>query len=141
MKDLIKKTQKELNVNKLSICCLIIFSIFSCSVKKGDFYKKEVYEIIRKKSKNGFSQLKFYTFSFYNKNETIPASIEINGVVTHSKFSDSIANINISVLNDKYDINIFFIGKETIRIKNLLVKSGDSIVINSYMKEDLTPLY
>lgn len=141
MNAIIKMMPKELNVIKY----LIYFSFFliftNCDIQKNDYYKYETYEIVRKKSKRGFTQLNIVAYEYENKSVLIPAYAIINGVIKHLDILNSNSTNIIYLKSDKYNLEINFIGKETIYIKNLLIKNSDSIIIKAYMKEDLTPIY
>lgn len=144
MKDITKITLKGLNVIKyfLYFSAFLIFT--NCNILKGDYYKTETYEIKREKSKywTKLTQLNIIAYEYENKSKLIPVfSITINDIIINSAHMNSIPNALIHLIPNKYDVEISFIGKETINIKNLLVKKGDSIVIKSFMKEDVTPLY
>lgn len=135
---------KDLNVIKY----FLVFSIFliftNCSVLKDEHYETETYEIIREKTRYfpKITQLKIIAYQYNNRNELIPAAVSINGITLYPKIlNDSILNNFIQIKPDLYNLRISLIQKETITIKKLLIKDGDSIVVKAYMKEDLTPLY
>ncbi|WP_428743461.1 hypothetical protein [Tenacibaculum sp.] len=61
--------------------------------------------------------------------------IKINKLYFHN---EGIKTFNVEDSN--YGIRISHIGKISIEIKDLVVKKGDSIVINAYLKDDPTPI-
>ena len=137
MNVIIKKTAKALNVIKYLMLFLIFLIFTNCNVLKGDYYKTETYEIIREK--RNFNNPKIIIKCYdYNDNSNIPASILLNEVFLDNFPSNQIIT---ELRSGKINLTIYFIGKETVKIKNLLVRDRDSIVVKAYMKEDLTPLY
>lgn len=137
MSDTTTKMQRELYVTSFFILYLILFSTLSCSVKKGNFYKKAEFEIIRKKSKDETTQIIISCYDKVDKSD-IPAGILINRVFFNTFPYNK---IRTELFPGVFDIEVFYKGKQSIKLNNLLVKSGDSIIIKSFMKEDLTPIY
>lgn len=134
MKDLQKMMLKVKNVINL----ILVFFITSCTLNKiasNNNFKSEEYTLEKHKSSYKLTtQIIFKTFDFENKQERIPATLVINKVLVN----------NSEILNlwsGKHTLKALFIGKKTIDINNLIVKKGDSIVINAYLKDSTEPLY
>lgn len=119
---------------------LIVLVALSCRVKNDTFYKNKLFELTKSKSEDGITQIVIESYEFQNRKTKIPASIRINGVVRHSSFKKQLKPIVIHLVPDKYKLDIFFIGKQTLTINKFLIERGDSIFIRTYLKEDLTPI-
>ncbi|UMB61194.1 hypothetical protein MHL31_03075 [Lutibacter sp. A80] len=120
---------------------LVLFSTFliftNCNVLKDNYYKTETFEIIRKKSNDKTTQMIVNCYDSLDESK-IPAGILINGVF-FNPFPKN--NVKAVLFPNIFDVEIFYIGKQSIKIQKLSIKSGDSIVVNVHMKENLTPLY
>ncbi len=142
MRDTTVQVPKALNVIRIIIPInLLIFIVFSCSsLPKSVNDEAEKYEIIRLKSKEGNTQLVFDSYDFRERNEKIPASALVNGVVFDSKFVEPIPSIYVDVFPKEYNLKFFFIGKQSVSINKLKITTGDSVIIKTYLKDDMTPI-
>ncbi len=130
-----KAMQKVLNARNF-ICLFTCILIMSCHTSKNTINNKipsSSYEIKKFKSSDNWITINAYDNEIsYGK--LIPI-IKINKLYF---FNDGIKTFN--VVESKHNIQISHIGKIPITIKDLVVKKGDSIVINAYLKQDPTPI-
>ncbi|WP_440120741.1 hypothetical protein [Tenacibaculum sp. Ill] len=128
---MLKVTRKRLSIPKLWIIVLCIF--LSCKVKEIGSINTSNYTIKNYKSKNRETLLKVNTFDKGFYNEPITPIVVLNNI---HFLNNNLFNVGVG----KHNVEIAFIGKITINIKDLVIKQGDSIVINAYLKQDPTPI-
>ncbi|SOS47710.1 hypothetical protein [Tenacibaculum dicentrarchi] len=144
------KTRKNKieKILKLGLLCFSIYLLItSCASNKMS--KSDKYELIKYKHKNGFSSSilinSFYDSESAKNNKYNPLSyININNVIIKENeiINGNMKPYHISVDSDKkYEILIYGIGLQPLKIKGLYVKQGDSIVIKAYLKEDNRSLH
>jgi len=136
MKDMRKVMQKVLNVNKIILFCFILFCLSSCSSiinKNARQINSSNYIIKSYKSKSGETLLKINTFDKDLYNESLTPIVVLNNI-------HFLKNHLFDVGIGKHNIKIGHPSKISIYIKDLVVKQGDSIVINAYLKDDPTPI-
>ncbi|MDO6675329.1 hypothetical protein Q4517_07175 [Tenacibaculum sp. 1_MG-2023] len=136
MKDMQKVMRKVLNVNKVILFYFILFYLSSCSSvlnKRTKQINSSNYIIKSYKSKNGETLLKVNTFDKDFYSEPITPIVVLNNI---HFLNNNLFNVGVG----KHNVEIAFIGKITINIKDLVIKQGDSIVINAYLKQDPTPI-
>lgn len=126
-----KAKRKRLSIPKLWIIVLCVF--LSCKVKEIGSINSSNYIIKSYKSKNGETLLKINTFDKDFYNEPITPIVVLNNI---HFLNNNLFNVGVG----KHNVEIAFIGKITINIKDLVIKQGDSIVINAYLKQDPTPI-
>lgn len=75
------------------------------------------------------------SFELENKTSRIPAFVTINDIIFKPTITDTtFSNITVFLRPKKYDLEVFYIGKEVLSIKNLKVSSGDSILLKTFLK-------
>ncbi|WP_299005544.1 hypothetical protein [uncultured Tenacibaculum sp.] len=119
----------------MSVILFIYLFITGCytSKKTVSDTTSSSYEIKKFKSSDNWITINAYDNEIsYGK--LIPI-IKINKLYF---FDDGIETFNVE--GSKHNIRISHIGKIPITIKDLVVKKGDSIVINAYLKDDPTPI-
>lgn len=129
----VKKAKKATSVNSF-ICLLICFFMVQCAVKKKKLVNNSVYEVKRFKTFDSFGSYINIKVLDNSLKESIPALVKINGLY-FSKRKIFEAD------SGKYDIGVYFVGLFPLELSNLNLKKGDSIVINTYLKEDTRPLH
>jgi hypothetical protein len=110
---------------------LFFFTLFiSCSIQKQDKNKndKSYYKIKKYKSNTNKTSLHVNTFDKDLYDEPMIPLIIINNIY----FSNT-TNFNLGI--GKHNLKIDFISKNSIEIKNMNIRKGDSIVINAYLKD------
>lgn len=122
--------RKVKSVTKIILLILVLNGCASSDININNEYKIEYLN-----SNLGNTQIVFECFDYIDKKERIPATISINDIIFQSEFIDPIPKINILVKSNTYEIEAFFIGKETVKIKNIKVNSKDSILVKIYMKD------
>ncbi len=127
--------QKVLNVNK--IIYLFMFLMFiNCGVKKISEQQKSEYSTEKFKTLDSLDS--WITVKTYDNEISYGTLIPIIKINKLYFFDDGIETFNVE--GSKHNIRISHIGKIPITIKDLVVKKGDSIVINAYLKDDPTPI-
>lgn len=141
MKDIVNQAKKALSV-KHTVFLLTLVFITSCGVKRYDVVDN-TYDIKRFKSKSGYSSININSFDFKTKDKISPW-ININDVALEYVFNEkgNFTNpLQIKVIpNNHFNIEIYYLRRHTVKIKELYLKDGDSIVINAYLKEDTRPI-
>jgi len=136
-KELVKmKIKKELMqiVKILSLC----FTIVSCG-NSSEFTNNDsnaIVEIEQYKSKSGYQYL---TLNALEKETDSyhPASFLINGIWLHHFKKNPYV---LSVTEGKFNIKVSSVSKLPAFIEDLYISSGDSVVIDIKMEDDLSPL-
>lgn len=115
---------------------IILLIFVACSSKEHATKRNDCIEITFSKSMDGSSIITGQCYDFESKQQLLPASIRINGVVlqTHSGYFQH------NVLTGNYKVEAGFIGKKWISTK-LKLQQGDSVFIKFYLKDDDSPLY
>lgn len=126
-----KAKRKRLSIPKLWIIVLCVF--LSCKVKEIGSINSSNYIIKSYKSKSGETLLKINTFDKDLYNESLTPIVVLNNI-------HFLKNHLFDVGIGKHNIKIGHPSKISIYIKDLVVRQGDSIVINAYLKDDPTPI-
>ena len=117
--------------NVIKLFCIFLF--ISCSASKVNNKKlNSWYEIKKIKSKNNETKIILNSYDYENKEERIAATIVINNVLLNSE--------TIRVWPGKHSLEVICYSKLPIKINNLRVEKGDSIVINAYLKDSNYPI-
>lgn len=114
------------------ILLFIFFFTLSCSVK-NHVAKYSFYDLKKYKSKQNNTKIIIKTYDGDLYNEKITPYISMNNIYF---FKDSLFNVGVG----KHDIEIGYISKESIKIKNLEIKKGDSLVIEAFLKRHNQPI-
>ncbi|WP_425656588.1 hypothetical protein [Tenacibaculum ascidiaceicola] len=141
MKDMQEVMQRVLNVRSFIYLVIYLF-INGCATVKNHNESSHLYHQKKFKSKSGFSSIVINTFYDDKSKTKVLAAATANGIYFPSKYQDEkILPIVIKTIPDnKYKINIFSPGLRSLKIENLKISKGDSIVINAYLKEDTRPI-
>ncbi len=115
-----------------AIKIIILFLITSCAINKINSKDKLItdqYSLMRYKSKKNYdTQVIIKCYDYENRKERITqAAIIVNNILLNSG--------KISVSSGRHTFKIGYLGKKTIKINKLIVKAGDSIVLNAYLKD------
>lgn len=132
MKDMQEAMRKVLNVNKL-ICVYICLLIFGCSSSKESFNKNFSNYTVNK-FKSDRRSIKINALDKGFPYDTIPSPL----IIINNLYFGETSFFRPKV--GKHNIEIASPGKVSVIIKDLVVKKGDSIVINAYLKDDPTPI-
>ncbi len=123
---------------------LFYILLISCSAYR-DLNSNISINTYQAKNKYGFPSLviKCYDFDTKNKRSAIPAYVTVNDIVFKPKIeNDSIKETVIKPERDsKLDIEISYIGKRTIVIKNFRIMAKDSIILDVYLTDSNEVLY
>ncbi|MGG8498149.1 hypothetical protein ACQY1Q_17245 [Tenacibaculum sp. TC6] len=124
--------QKVLSVRKF-IYLFISLLIIGCVAQRKVFEKESEYKI--KKFKTFSPYHSWINIKTYSKElqENIPALIKINNLYFTEKTI-------FDAGEGKHNISIDFVGTIGLKINDLKVNKGDSIIINVYLREDPTPI-
>lgn len=124
---------------------LFFLLIVSCSTTK---VHNQNISVSRYKSSEKYSfpslVIKCYDFDYNNKRRSIPATVDVNGIVFNSKTeNDSIIKKTVirPLPDSNLDIKISFIGKKEVLLNNFKLKPKDSIVFDVYMMDSNEVLY
>jgi hypothetical protein len=123
---------------------LFILSCASNKIQQQNFSNK--YKIHSFKSKSGLSTISIDNFHDTNsgqKDWKALAFININGVLLENKIINNKMDPYYTKVESgkKYDILVYSPGLLPLRMNNLKIKKGDSLVIKTYLKEDNRPLH
>ena len=127
---MLKTMRKVLNVHSF------IF-LFICLLTIGCYSSKKIMEISDYSIKKFKSSRKSITINTFDKG--FPYDTIRNPLITINNLYFGNTNF-FRPKKGIHNIEIDFIGKIPIKIKDLVVKEGDSIVINAYLKDDPTPI-
>lgn len=141
MKDTLEGVRKALNVHKIIILTIIGVVLISCAAHRPDKVDS-TYTLKKYRSKSGFSSIVLYAYDFHLKNK-MTANVSVNDVYFYIDYKNKqIHPLKIKTIpSRKYNVEVSSIGMNTVKIKDLYVEKGDSIVINAFLKEDKTPLH
>ena len=127
-----KVMQRVLNVRNFIYLVIYLFMI-GCVTQKKVLTERSEYKIKTFKTSNlyhSWINIKTYYKDF---DEIIPALVKINNLYFTKKTI-------FDVGEGKHNISIDFVSTIGIKIEDLKVSKGDSIVINAYLKDDPTPI-
>lgn len=126
MKDIIVREQKASNVINLILKILTFLLFSSCATKQYTFVD---YELTKLKSvNNNKTQIIIKSFDNANKTTALNALLKLNGIYFF--------NENYFIVEPgKYSIESAYVGFKSTLIKNIIIKKGDSINLNIFMKE------
>ncbi len=127
-----KAMRKVLSVNKL-IYIFICLLVFGCSSSRENFINKFSNYTVNKFKSNRRS-IKINVLDKGFPYDTIPSPLII---INNLYFGETSF---FRPTTGKHSIEIAALGKISVIIKDLIVKKGDSIVINAYLKDDPTPI-
>ncbi|MGG8498152.1 hypothetical protein ACQY1Q_17260 [Tenacibaculum sp. TC6] len=131
MKDMLKAMRKVLNVHSFIYLFIYLF-ITGCYTNRIKVTQNN-YSIKKFKSSDNW-----ITINAYDNEISYGTLIPIIKINKLYFLNEGIKTFNVEDSN--YNIQISHFGKIPINIKNLVVKKGDSIVINAYLKDDPTPI-
>lgn len=127
-------------VRTIFVGLILCVSTSSCT-NRGLLDKRSIggsYTIEKYKSKGNNTIIAGQFFHIESKSETIPAFMNINGVIHQT---DS-GRFNFSVLpGSSYRIQGGFIGKKWIVTEDISLERSDSVFLKLYLIDDNRPLY
>ncbi|MHC9088628.1 hypothetical protein ACXIHB_07945 [Tenacibaculum sp. IMCC1] len=128
MKDMQEMMQKVLNVNK--IIYLFMFLMFiNCGVKKISEQQKSEYSTEKFKTLDSLDS--WITVKTYDKEifeNPIPATVRINNLIFKKK---KVFNVKAG----SFDISVDFFNKAGLKIEDLRIELGDSIIIKAHLRD------
>lgn len=134
--DISNHKKEVMQVVKYILIMIIVTSFISCN-KTHSFEKDNKCKIKIFKSKDGYSYINLRTFEFEDKGKRYHAIYQINGII----FSKPELNdFTPPILGGKYSIRVGAVSKQWSQIYDINIKKGDSIVIDFFLENDLTPL-
>jgi len=121
-----------------SISSIVLLLLIACSSKEHamrDSSKGRV-EIASGKTKDGSSMIAGQCFDFEPKEQILPASLRINGVIL--KTDNGYFDYNVKA--GLYKVEIGFVGKKWM-VAKIRLHQGDSVFIKFFLQDDDSPLY
>lgn len=118
---------------------LLLCLVFAACSNTNEIQKEQSYSNIEQniyKSKSGYTYL---TLNSYEKESGLyhPATFLINGILFHHFEKRPFIQ---TVLEGSFDIKVSYVSKKRYHIEDLNISSGDSVVIDIIMEDDLSPL-
>jgi hypothetical protein len=124
----------------------LVFSLLfiSCSSPRG-LTSDITVNMLQARNKFGFPSLivNCYDFDIKNKRSAIPAYVKVNDIVFEPKIENDIIKETVirPYSDSELDIEISFVGKKTVTIKNFKILPKDSVRLDVYMTDSEEVLY
>lgn len=118
---------------------LLLCLAFAACSNTNEVQKEQSFSNIEQntyKSKSGYTYLTLNSYDEENGGFH-PATFLINGILFHHFEKRSFIQ---TVIEGSFDIRVSYVSKKRYHIEDLHVSSGDSVVIDIKMEDDLSPL-